>query len=67
MQFLVLALGVFNLLTNFNVLQIQLGELLLLGLNVLVELILFPGGETVFLLSTHMSIAYKSTEILDKR
>lgn len=43
LQFLVLALAVFNLFPHFNILKIQLGELLLLGLNVLVQLILFTG------------------------
>lgn len=56
LQFLILALGVFNLLTHFNILQVQLGELLLLGLNVLVELILFPDGTKTYLLGTFKSI-----------
>lgn len=43
LQFLVLAFAVLNLFPCFNVLQIQLGELLLLGLDVLVQLILFTG------------------------
>lgn len=44
LQFLALALGMLNLLSHFYVLQVQLGELLLLGLDVLVELILFSSG-----------------------
>lgn len=43
LQFLVLALAVFNLFPHFNILQVQLGELLLLLLDVLVQLILFTG------------------------
>lgn len=56
LQFFVFALGVFDLLTHFHVLQVQLGELLLLGLNVLVQLVLFPGGGTAFLLATRSQI-----------
>lgn len=43
LQFLVLALAVFNLFPHFHILQIQLGELLLLRLDVLVQLILLTG------------------------
>lgn len=42
-QLFVLALAVFNLFPHFNILQIQLSELLFLGLNVLAQLILFSG------------------------
>lgn len=40
-QLLAFALAVLILLTHFDVLQIKLGELLLLALDVLVQLVLF--------------------------
>lgn len=64
LQFLALALCVLKLLPHVHVLEVQLGELLLLGLDVLGQLVLFPGKGTPCLLihsKAHKSVLDDNT------